>query len=487
MMNNNKINFTKKSISLLRTQYWLFTKQKSNFLLLLVFLVAGFYGLYQGYAFKQKQASTINTFKGDKIKNFAVLVKGFDADTSKPAGMAAYEKVSGLLSSNWYTILPAYKMPNSTAIFAIGQGDIFPYYYTVKLESFFMQVFKQGEISNPLRSLAGHFDTSFWVIFLLPLLIILFCFNTLSAELDNGNWRLINSQGIAAKKWLGTKYLVVAISIEILLTAICLAGVLVNYFYFKQQPSITDLLFFVGANLYLLLWLAILYFINSLRKNTSYNALCSGMVWTMVCIVLPTLTTMFIEKTIVVDNTKISRMSRRPQGSKFDDTTFGRKIIEQYAISRPQYKNNILTPANPAFSFAVYSTFHALMDDSNAVTVSKYFNAIERRQHYLNLSTLINPAAALDGNIDRLAENDAFANHHFIWQTKAFHTKLHHAYFPALFFDGQLTKKRYAEFPVFKTEPNSVGSINVFLNFLLLIVICWLFYFLGDRNLKKLQ
>ncbi|MEP6712062.1 MAG: DUF3526 domain-containing protein [Ferruginibacter sp.] len=482
----NNTNFTDKPTGLLKTQYWLFTKQKSNFILLLVFLLAGFYGLYQGYTFKQKQTSTINTFRSDKIKNLTELIKGFDADTSKPAGKAAYEKVSGLLSSNWNTILPAYKMPNSTAIFAIGQGDVFPYYYTIKLESFFMQLFKQGEISNPLRSLSGHFDTSFWIIFLLPLLIIVLCFNTLAAELDNGNWRLINSQGITAKTWLDTKYLLIAISIEILLTAICLTGILINYFHFNQLPSTTDFLFFIGANLYFVFWLTILYFINSLGKNTSYNALCSGMVWTMLCIVLPTLTTMVIEKTIAVDNTKISRMSRRPQGSKFEDTTFGIKIIQQYVVSRPQYKNNILSPSNPAFSFAVYNTFHELMDDSNTVTVNIYFTAIERRQQYTNLSTLINPAAALDGNFDRLAENDAVGNHQFIWQTKAFHKALHEAYFPALFFDGQLTKKRYADFPVFTTQNYSAISTTFFLNFLLLAAISWLLYFIGSRNLEKL-
>ena len=486
-MKDYSTNFTEKSAGLLKTQYWLFTKQKSNWVLLLVFLLSGFYGLYQGYTFKQKQTSTINIFRSDKIKNFTELLKGFDADTTKPAGKAAYAKVTGLLSSNWYTILPAYKMPNSTSIFAIGQGDVFPYYYSIKLESFFMQLFKQGEISNPLRSLSGHFDTSFWILFLLPLLIIVLCFNTLSAELDNGNWRLINSQGITAKKWLGTKYLLVAISIEILLTVLCLTGILINYFHFNQLPTITDFLFFVGANLYLLFWLAILYFINSLRKNTSYNALCSGMVWTMLCIVLPTLTNMVIEKTVPVDNTNISRMSRRPQGSKFEDTTFGIKTIQQYVVTRPQYKNNRLNPSNPAFGFAVYSTYHALMDDSNTLAVNKYFNAIESRQQYVNFTTIINPAAALDGNFARLAENDAFANHQFIWQSKDLHIKLHDAYFPALFFDGKLTKKRYDSFPVFETLHHAAISITIFLNFLILFGISLLLYFISGRNLRRLK
>ena len=154
----------------LKTQFWLFKKQSAHNVVLLFFLVAGLYGLYQGFVFKSKQVNTIESFKAEKNKDLAVLVRGFDADTSATKGKEAYEKVTGLLSANWNIVLPAFKTPSSTSLFCIGQADVFPHYYTVKVEGFFMQLFKQGEIANPLRSLAGHFDTSFWIIYLLPLL-----------------------------------------------------------------------------------------------------------------------------------------------------------------------------------------------------------------------------------------------------------------------------------------------------------------------------
>ena len=486
-MNNNKINFTKKSISLLRTQYWLFTKQKSNFLLLLVFLAAGFYGLYQGYAFKQKQAVTITTFNQDKLNKLTALQKGFDADTTNAKGKEAYEESASLFAGNWAIILAASKTPNTTSIFAIGQADVFPYYYSIKLESFFMQLFKQSEIANPLRSLAGHFDTSFWIIFLLPLLLILLCFNTLSSELDNGNWKLITSQGISAKKWIGNRYLLVGLLVEILLAIIFFTGLFINYFHFNQSPSFADVLFFAGANLYILFWLAILYFINSFGKSTSFNALCSGMAWTLICIIVPSITTLLIEKSVPVDNTSISRMSRRPQGSKFEDDAFGINIIKQFVNSRPQYQGHKLAPQNPAFKLAIYMVYHELMDDSNAIHVADYFKAIEQRQQLTNLSSLLNPAAALDGTFARLAENDAFANHQFVWQTKALHANYHDAFFPAMFFDGQLSKNQYAKFPVFQYESSLKGSIKILLSYLFLLIAGALFFLLGSINIAKIK
>lgn len=487
MENNNLQNSVATPIISLKTQYWLFLKQKSNIVLLGLFLLAGFYALYQGFVFKNKQISTIASFKEDKIKALDKTMSGFYADTTKPEGKMAYEKEQSTQASNFYIVLPAYKIPVSTAIFTIGQADVFPYYYTIKIESFFMQLFKQGEIANPLRSLAGHFDTIFWLIFLLPLLIIVLTFNALSTELDNGNWRLINRQGISAKQWLGSKFLLIGLSIEILVSIIFLLGIFINYFHFHQNPTLNDILFFLGANIYLRFWLLVLYFINALGKNTSTNALSSGILWTAVCIIMPTLFTVLIEKTVQVDNTTISRMSRRPQGSKFEDDNFGIKTIKQLGESYPPYKNAKLSPTDKTFGLAVYMAYHELMNDTNKASVQQYFDKIETRQKLTDLSCLINPAASVDGIFMGLAANDAVANHQFVWQTKALHAKMHNVFYPALFFNKSLTKKDYQNFPVFENQNTSKFSFILLLNFLFLMALVVGFYALGNRKLEGLM
>ena len=481
MKDNNKVD---PKVSL-KTQSWLFKKNKVNSLILLAFLTVGVYGLYQGFVFKSKQVNTIEHFKSEKEKDLALLIRGFDADTTTTKGKEDYEKVAGLLSSNYNIVLPAFKTPSSTSLFCIGQADVFSYYYTVKIESFFMQLFKQGEIANPMRSLAGHFDISFWIIYLLPLLIIILCFNSLSSELDNGNWRLINSQGISKKEWLQSKFLLIGLIIESILIFIIIAGIIVNYSSFHQSPTANDFLFFVGANLYFVFWLSVVYCINSIGKNTSTNALYCGVMWTMTCIVIPTLSTVLIEKIIPVDNTAISRMSRRPQGSKFDDATYGIKLIKQFGKVYPEYKNANTNPETAAFSFAVYLGYHRLLDDSNTLKVKSYFANIEQRQEWINSSSFINPTAAIDGVFASLANNDALANHLFVWQTKAFHDKLNAIYYPALFFDRSLTKKDYDAFPVFDYKKANPISINILICYLLLGLLSFFVFALSNRVLRR--
>lgn len=468
----------------LKTQWWLFTKRSSNLLLLAVFFAAGSYGLYQGYSSKKKQVTTIEAFCQEKKTTLKEMTKGFDADTTTAKGKAAFTKVTTPILINWYIVLPAFKMPVSTAIFSIGQTDVFPYYYTVNTESFFMQLFKQGEIANPLRSLSGHFDVNFWVIYLLPLLIILLGFNTLSAELGNGNWRLVNSQGISARQWLSSKFLLVGLLIQIMVTGVFFGGLAINLFFFEQFPMLNDFLFLTGASLYLYLWLSIIYAINAIGKSTPANALYCGIAWAAACIIMPTLVTMTAERLLPVDNTSVSRMSRRPQGSKFEDEGFGVETIKKLGNAHPEFGPATIGPSSPAFRFAVYMAYHKLMDDTNTVTVKHYYRQIEKRQRLTNLSGFINPAAATDGIFSALTDNDAFANHGFVWQTKAFHARLHDAYFPPFFSGRQLTKRDYDKFPVFRYKPAGL-SLSVFINYLLLLFIAVFIVIVSNRKLKQ--
>jgi ABC-2 type transport system permease protein len=472
--------------SFIHLHYWKFKRQKNNWVLLAVFLIAGIYSLYQGFSFKHKQISTIETFAVEKQKVIDDQIQNFHADTTTAEGKAKFNSAGSVFIGNRIIALPAFKKPISTAIYNIGQADAFPYYYTIKVENFFMQLFKQGEINNPLRSLAGHFDVTFWVIYLLPLLIILLSFNAFSAELDNGNWRLIFSQGISARYWLTAKLLLTAILVEILLILIFATGIILNAVSFQQTVGLQDLYFFVTVNLYLILWFALVYFINSFAKSTSFNALCSGMLWITTCMLMPALVTMLAETVVEVDNTIVSTMSRRPQGDKFDNDDFGKQTVRKLGDLHPAYKNARIAPGMPAFKLSVFIAYHELLNETHTIDVKEYYASVEKRQAITNGSIFINPAAGVDGLLTSLAANDAQANHKFIWQVRAFQKKIHEVYFPALFNTRPLQESDYKKLPVFKAESDTKTTPFLSSSFLFLLTASYVFYVLGNQKLRKL-
>ncbi len=462
-----------------------FFKQVSNWLLIIIFLVAGYYALYQGYAEKQKKWETVQAFRNEKDSILHGMKMGLLADTTKPDGKEKFSKSSGLFSGLWYTRLPSYKTPVSTSIFNIGQSDVFTYYYLFAAENFEMQLFKQTEITNPLRALAGHFDVSFWIVYLLPLLVLLWTFNVLSSERDNGNWRLIASQGIGEKGWLQSKILIVAALVIAILFAIGVTGMIINFVQFKQPPSISDLLFISTAVIYIFFWLLLFYFINSLRKPTTYNALVSGIAWIGICLVLPVVVSKVAESIAPLDNTEISTYSRRPQNPQIEDSkAFAANMIQNFALQQTGLKSVDTDSTKPAFMLRTYQAYHWLLTKERWPQVQQYFSGVEKRQKLTNWSVLINPASSTDGFLTAMADNDAAAYHHFVEQTRQLHQGLQGAFYPALFGADALTIDNYNMIPDFQYQPNNL-PLSLCYYFIIVSLLAVVLFVSGNRHLKR--
>lgn len=471
---------------LVHLHYQLLKKNKLNHILLAVFLLAGLYGLFQGFASKTKLNTTLRAFTAEKELAVAKLQKGLLADTATASGKVAFEEASSVFSANWLVALPVCKYPSGTAIYHIGQSDVFSSYYSFKVESFIMQLFKQTEIVNPLRSLVGHFDVSFWITNLLPLLCILLCFNVLSAETDSGNWKLIYSQGVSAKLWLQSKFALVGLLLLLLLGIVAIAGSVVNYIYFQQLPGFRDLFYFIGAVCYLLLWLAILYYINALNRPTGFNALASGIGWIGICVLLPILISKAAQQFVPVDTKTISTFSRRPQNPAIEDSLpYAQSLILQFVKEQPAYSGADTSRLKPRLLTRTYYAFHSLLDMERWPLVQQYYSSVGQRQWLCNYSTFVNPAGSVDGWMGELADNDGPAYHHLAIASERFHHQLQGALYPALFFDRPLVLGDYKRLPHFVYEPQRISSGIVFA-FLSLLLITALLVFAANKKLNRL-
>ncbi len=472
--------------NLIQLHLWQLTKKKSTWWLIAIFFLSGCYGLYQGFAAKEKQVQTITAFRQEQDSLLLGIKTGFNADTLTKEGKAAYRNASEVFSAAWNISLPVYKLPVSTSLYNIGQSDVFTYYYSIKVESFIMQLFKQTEISNPLRSLAGHFDTTFWIIYLLPLLALLLSFNTLSAELDNGNWRLIYSQGITPGNWLRSKLALTGIILCMLLLIIAIAGSIINYYFFKQSPGCRDILFFSSAILYLLFWLAILYLVNAFGRTTGFNAMAGGMAWIGICLLLPAIVSKTATLCVPADNTLISTFSRRPQNPEIEKSdAFARGLITKFSMQQPAYAQADTNSKKPLFRLRAYHAFHSILHEERWPKVQSYFRSVERRQDITNYSSILNPAGSIDGLLTSLAANDAAGNHAFVNEALSFHQRMQQVLYPHIFFDTPLNRKDYEQLPVFTGSPASIPPAIIWVCFFISIAILAIKK-VADNKLKKI-
>ena len=103
---------------------------------------------------------------------------------------------------------------------SIGQADVNPVVKRITIKTFEAQKY-DTDLVNPMNLQSGNLDLSFVLIYLLPLLAIVFTFNAISEETETGTWRLV---AIQAKSKLG--FVLAKLAVRLLL----LFGMLVVLF-----------------------------------------------------------------------------------------------------------------------------------------------------------------------------------------------------------------------------------------------------------------
>ena len=86
--------------------------------------------------------------------------------------------------------------PVPLALVSTGQSDLFTHYAKPKI---YGEAYTLGfsELSNPVQLLFGSFDLAFVCIYLLPLLVLAFSYNILSADKESGVLKLTFSQPVS--------------------------------------------------------------------------------------------------------------------------------------------------------------------------------------------------------------------------------------------------------------------------------------------------
>jgi ABC-2 type transport system permease protein len=189
-----------------------------------------------------------------------------------------------------YATLP----PAPLAIAATGQSDLMPYYYKLTLSKR-QALFHSEELENPQILFNGSFDVSFVIIFLLPLLIIGLTYNVVSSEREQGTLALVLAETTAFERIIRTRYLFRYLLFNTAFTAFLSLGLLL--FGVKIGEAVADFLYLIGIVwAYSAFWFGLSYFINSLGKNSGYNAATLMGVWLGLVLLVPTLLSAFVNR-----------------------------------------------------------------------------------------------------------------------------------------------------------------------------------------------
>lgn len=262
---------------------------------LLVFLGATVAAVLSGRSWVARQAGITDAIREDEAERFQRLAERLaDIEAGRYVATDPYEDPSrASIAGGWWAYRFAVAPPSPLAPLAVGQTDLQASYRGVTIWSTLVPSFltrrvliSESEIDNPANLVAGRFDVSFVVVFLLPLAIILVTHGLVADERDGGTLALLAAQPVSPRVLLAVRLatrLVPIAAIWIVLAGACLlmAGAGPGDAYARAAAWLTATL------VYILFWCALCAYAATWPGSSGVSVLRLAGAWLLLVVVLP--------------------------------------------------------------------------------------------------------------------------------------------------------------------------------------------------------
>lgn len=445
--------------TLLSFEWKLFLRNRIFLLGIGLVFFAGIYAIYYGNTEIIRQKATISSVQKADLERVAKQ----KADFKEPNFEASW-RMSRVITN----------IPSSLAALSLGQRDVFPYYKSVRTYGLYSGIFS-SEIANPLKLLTGNFDLAFVFIFLLPLLIIALSFNVLSSEKEQGTLSLILSNQISLKRLIGTKMLFRFLLVLALVTLLFLLGII----WTGTGLNSYAISWFASTCLYIAFWFSVAFWVVSLQKNTSFNALSLLAAWLVFVLVIPTLINLYLESSQPISSGATLQRELREIPEKGWNVP-RKETISNFFTKYPNKKvDTTKVDANMVFEIAAIQG----MDDISKPAFGTYKQELQNRINLSRNLSWLSPAAQTQSMMNQLADSDTDNYLNYLNNLETYYHQL-----KGFFDDMKLANKKFGKSD-FDSIPKPEISINKisfsWIQILPVLLFGLVFLGLGWLNIKK--
>ena len=382
---------------------------------------------YNGYQWATTQNAVINNAQKEQQQAVTIAQQGLAKRQALNEPINWWEDKYDLRGQAFYLMVNyATKPPLPSASIAIGQSDVQPYFFRMLVTQ--KQTFiNQYEVVHPLGLLIGKFDLAFFIIYLLPLLLISISFNALAQEKQSGQLRLLMLQGLSPLRLLFNQLIIRASLIILPLLLISIVALLT----FSTGISLLALILFTCLILaYCAFWLALSALVISYGKTSAYNAAVLVIAWLSFVIIVPAI----LNTAIVTLNTAPSRIEYvdilRDNSDTVDKSSS--KVMAKFFQDHPELANKSATDAATGQPSTSYSTKKIAKIAALETAMQPYDDAFQTvlmaQQRHAEQFSYLSPATTLQSALFNLSGNGLTRHQHFIGQVLSHHRTLRHFY-----------------------------------------------------------
>ncbi|MFN9501878.1 MAG: DUF3526 domain-containing protein [Chryseotalea sp.] len=259
-----------KYLSVLFFEWKHFVRNPFKVIAWVLFVAAAIYGLHNGASLFNKQQKEIEAIykkvKEQHEKNIDYYQKGIKSPPDRP-----WVDNTTPFWAIWN--LPTYhiKQPETTMVYSIGQAEQFGFYKQISVWASPYDADMAEEIANPERLQVGTLDFSFVILYLTPILLLLFVYNIKSTESEQGFLHLVQVQwGANIQAWLIARIAFYLLILLLTLTLLIVYGAtLTKAISFAPEKVFQTLLIcFLYSTGWLILYTIIIRYGTTLVSNT---------------------------------------------------------------------------------------------------------------------------------------------------------------------------------------------------------------------------
>ena len=329
-----------KSINIFLYEWKHFFKNPFKIVAVLLFIVAGIYGLYNGLSLYQNQLTEIEKIQEkietDKQKYLAKYEEGKLVDESRP-WIDMSQPFWAIRNTPTYQL----KVPSSAMVYSIGQAEQYGFYKRVTLRASPYDADMAEEIANPERLQTGTLDFAFVLLFLLPLLLLILLYNIKSAEAEQGFLPLIEVQTASKNGWLLARMAFYCLLVAVVATGLLVYGAMLTDVFKTASNAFGQMLLY--TLLYLSFWSVIFFFILKKGKSILGNTLQMVGVWLLFAFVVPAI----VHQSVSIAKpanlmTDFIEVRDKQQDLYANDSLFQQKLINLFPqiVKSPVYQDS---------------------------------------------------------------------------------------------------------------------------------------------------
>jgi len=297
--------------------------------ILFLFTLLAIFNGGQWVAFQQANLAELERDQQSRLEKHLKDIADYNRDNDFVRGAAPHSFASVCT----YTMHYVAKPPHPNALFAIGQGDLYPYYVRFSALNRANMLMNE-EIANPVNLMVGKLDYSFFIVYLLPLLIIAMAYELLASEREQGTFTLLRIYRPRTFRFLLAKWLFRVLWLLAVLYLAVFAGMLLFSPFALAEFDLGTLAILGFSTVYALFWFALCYAVNMLGKSSLFNGIALTMFWLFVVFLLPTLFNTLMEKAYLIP----SRNAQIVQEREIKEATDSEKAYEDYLRVHPEYR-----------------------------------------------------------------------------------------------------------------------------------------------------